>query len=329
MPQLPPNAVLNTLQDLELLRRGKVRDTYALPGHDDKLFVVASDRVSIFDFVLAAEVPLKGAILTATNHFWRTQVLKDAFESDLIAAGGGIDEYLPEMLRSNTDLQARATVVKKLNMIPIEAIVRNHLTGTGLKAYNETQQVCGHRLPKGLQDGDKLPYLLFTPTTKADVGHDEHVTAESVADEHGFKIERTSIQVFSLIQQFAGDRGIILADTKFEFGRDPSDAKKLVLGDEVATPDSSRYWDVEAWQEMQKKEKRKSPASFDKQYVREWGITIGINKRDPLVAEDVAWVHAQEVPEDIINETAEIYQHIFFRLTGRDLRAYQKEFMNI
>ncbi|MFO0765131.1 MAG: phosphoribosylaminoimidazolesuccinocarboxamide synthase [Patescibacteria group bacterium] len=250
-------------------------------------------------------------------------------ENDLIAAGSGIDAYLPKNLVGNADLQARATVVKKLDMIPIEAIVRNCLTGTGLKAYNETQQVCGHRLPKGLQDGDKLPYLLFTPTTKADVGHDEHVTADIVADEHGFDIERTSIQIFSLMQQFAHERGIILADTKFEFGEDRDNDCALVLGDEVATPDSSRYWDVEVWQTMQKSEKRKSPPSFDKQYVREWGIGAGINKRDPLVAEDVAWVHAQEVPEDIINGAVELYRHIFYRLTGHDLEAYQQKFMGI
>ncbi len=327
MPKIPENVVQESVPGLELLRRGKVRDTYALPNMWT-LLVVASDRLSIFDFVLPALVPEKGAVLTALNHFWRTRhVLRD-LPQDLIASGAAIDEHLPAELRGTVELQSRATVVCRLDMIPCEAVVRGSLTGSGLAAYRETREICGHLLPDGLSDGDELPYPLFTPTTKAEVGHDEHVTADTAAMKWGVKIERLSLQLFTLAQKYARSRGIILADTKFEFGRDGSTGR-FALGDEILTPDSSRFWDEREWISAQAKTPRRSPTAFDKQFVREWGKTLGINARDPAKPEDVAWVHAQTVPADVIKRTTQIYRYIFWRLTGMKLERFQREEMRI
>ncbi|MDD5726081.1 MAG: phosphoribosylaminoimidazolesuccinocarboxamide synthase [Patescibacteria group bacterium] len=320
MPKLPSSVVTEPIPGLELINRGKVRDTYALPGHSDKMLVVASDRLSIFDFVLPALVPQKGAILTAMNIFWR-KMLGDQFAHDLAAYGEKVDEYLPPELHGK-GLMTQATVVRRLEMCDCEAIVRGYLTGSGLKAYNKTQEVCGHRLPPGLQDGDRLPFPIFTPSTKAKEGHDEHITADRVAEKYGARIERASLQLYQAAEQFASEKGIILADTKFEWGLDP-ETDKLVLADEVLTPDSSRFWDVLAWQKMQKSQFRSSPTSYDKQRVRDWGKTRGIDKRDPCKPEDVEYVHGLEVPAEVIARTTQIYRYIFWRLTGMKLEKFQ------
>jgi len=331
MAKIPPSVLQSPLRGLGLLSRGKVRDTYVSSGHPDKLIVVASDRISIFDFVLSALVPQKGAVLTALNHFWRTQVMGDLFESDLVAAGSGIDEYLESdltssELRGNVDLQSRTTVVDKLDMFPVEAIVRGCLTGSSLGPYRADRHVCGHKLPEGLQDGDHLPYLIFAPTTKAEVGHDEHVTADSIAEKYGVAIERLSLKLFDLVQAYALTHGIVLADTKFELGMRNG---RIVVGDEVLTPDSSRFWDLEEWKRTQSLDPHESPPGFDKQYVREWGKKVGIKERKPEIAEDVAWVHTQEVPAWVIVRTVQLYRYIFWRLTGQKLEVYQRARMGI
>jgi len=255
-------------------------------------------------------------------------VLKDVCTHDLVAAGSRIDEYLPSELRSNPWLQGRGVVVRRLEMLPIEAIVRGHLTGSGLGAYMREQRVCGHRLPAGLKDGDALPYLLFTPTTKAEEGHDEHVPVEDVVDRFGGVPERFSLKIFAVISAYARSKGIILADTKFEFGAPPMlDSYTHALADEVATPDSSRFWDASEWQKL--RADGKSPTSFDKQLVREWGKTHGIDKREPLVEADVDFVQSQAVPAEVIARTRQIYRYIFWRLTGQKLETFQFAHMGL
>lgn len=328
MAKIPNNLIREPLAGLELVRRGKVRDTYALPDHPHLLLVVASDRISIFDFVLDALVPQKGAVLTAMNHFWRTQVMGELFVHDLVAAGSAIDAHLPETLRGDPALQVRATVVRKLRMLPIEAIARGCLTGSGLAAYRKSGEVCGHRLPAGLQDGDWFEEPLFTPTTKAEVGHDEHLPVADVrASEHGGALEALALRLFGTARDFAAQRGIVLADTKFECGL--GEDGEVVVGDEVLTPDSSRFWDSRQWEAAQAKAKRESPTSHDKQFVRSWGKTRGIDKRQPESDYDVGWVHGQTVPAEVLVQTTRLYRYVFWRLTGRKLEEYQSLRMRI
>jgi phosphoribosylaminoimidazole-succinocarboxamide synthase len=304
---------------LNLIGRGKVRDTY---DFGDKLLVTASDRCSIFDFVLNTLIPQKGEVLTALNHFWVKEVIGDLFETDLIACGKGIeniDEIVPDIL-SDPEVQKRSTVVRRLLSPDIEDIVRLYLTGSGWESYKETGQVCGHKLPQGLENGSILPFPIYTPTTKATAGHDEHITADSAVLKYGFGRERIALQVAGLMANYAATRGILLADIKFEFW-------KSILLDEKGTPDSSRFWDKLTWEQSMMR--GKVPPSLDKQYVREWGKRLGIDKRDPEVPEDIAYVHSLVVPEDVVKMTTLIYRYIFWRLTGRKLEKYQSEELRI
>ena len=307
---------------LELFSRGKVRDTFRLA--DGLLLPVATDGISIFDFVLNALVPMKGVILNAMNHFWLKYLAGFGFDTHFVAAGADIDKYLPEPLRNNTDLQSRAIVVKELKMADYEFVFRTCLTGSGLTAYKESGQVCGHKLPPGLQDGDELPCILDTPTTKAEAGHDEPVLANSVRGlfpELNYRL----CHIVQIAKTYAEKRGIKLADTKFE-----GDGTKVVLGDEVLTPDSSRFWDLREWQESRKPDKgRKAPSSLDKQLVREWGKSMGIHQFDPKKPADVEAVHAMVVPDEIIRQTAQTYRYIFWRLTGMTIEQYLRDVMKV
>ena len=247
MSVIPTHLRKPYLTGLNLVHQGKVRDTFELPDRN-LLLPVATDRISIFDIVLNGLVRYKGEVLTALNIFWRTQVLRK-LQHDLVAFGRGIDEYLPPDLRGNRNLWRRATVVRRLNMLPVEAIVRGHLTGSGLKDYQKTGAICGNDLPAGLKDGSKLPDPIFTPSTKAEIGHDENVSAGSVTGQFGEAIESLSLTVFSIGKHFAYSVGLIVADSKFELGylgEIPPSGKvpleMLVLADEVLTPDSSRFW---------------------------------------------------------------------------------------
>jgi len=222
-------------------------------------------------------------------------------------------------------LQKTATVVQTLQMLDVEAVVRMCLTGSGWDAYQDGGIVCGHQLPTGMQNGSELPYPIFTPTTKATLGHDEHITANSVADKHGVKPERLALQLAMAGSKHAKNCGIVLADTKFEFGLNEKSA--LVLGDERLTPDSSRFWAEMAWLVAQ--EKGEIPPAFDKEFVRTWGKTLGINKRKPEIDSDVDWVHAQTVPDDVLQQTTLLYRYIFWRLTGMKLEAFQRDKMEI
>ena len=323
-----PQAVLDRQRVLEGLvprHHGKVRDSYELPGHPDLMLVVASDRCSIFDFVLPTFIDFKGEILNALNHFWTTTVLKDICETDFVACGVGIDEYLPEHLQGNVDLQKRATVVKIMPAPEVEDIIRIHLTGSGWSSYLETGAVCGHRLPKGLKNGSKLPYPIYTPTTKAEEGHDVHLDVDDVVARFGSLRERRAIQCALAIAEFAASCGVILADTKFEMSVDAGG--NLVLVDEKGTPDSSRYWGKSAWEKAMRE--GKLPPPFDKQLVRDWGKTHGIDKRQPENPEDVAFVHSLEVPDDVRQMTTRIYRYIFWLLTGMKIETYQRCRMGI
>lgn len=319
---------------LPMVSRGKVRDTYAL-AHDDILLPVATDRISIYDFVLPAEVPQKGEVLTALNIFWALQIAHRV-RQDIIAFGRDIDAYLPEEYRGNAKLHKRATVVLKLNMIPVEAIVRGYLTGSGWIAYANTAPnhlLCGHSLPPDLKDGDRLPFPIFTPTTKALEGHDEHMSVTEVAARFDPCIETVAIDLFNAASNIAIERGIILADTKIEFGFDPALAhvdramQCFILADEWFTPDSSRFWLLDDWQRS--REKGISPTPFDKQFVREWGKTAHIHTLDPLRPEDVFRVHALTVPEDILASTAHLYRYVFYLITGMRLEAFQRSQMGV
>ena len=337
----PPSRCLNPPS------RGKVRDIYELPDHPDKLLVVASDRISIFDFVLNALVPDKGSVLNALNVFWRQQIASFT-NHDLMASGSAIDEYLPESLRGNADLQCRAVVVKKLRIVPVECVARGYLTGSGWDSYQKNGTVCGHKLPAGLQNGSRLPFPIFTPSTKADVGHDEHLNALTLGDyladgclnplstrdeleklannrQLAGRLERLTLQLYEFGAQYARDRGLILVDTKFEFGLD--EQGNLVLADEVLTPDSSRYWDAAAWEKA--RAKGELPPSLDKQYVRDWGTKLGINWRDTGSDHDLAWVHERIVPDDIIAKTTQLFRYIFWRPTGMKLEQIQREILGV
>ncbi len=322
-----PQSVLEkqaVIEGLSLRGRGKVRESYDLLGHPNEMLVVASNRCSIFDFVLPALVRLKGEILTAMNHFWVTNVIGEIFETDLVACGSGVDLFLPEGLRGNAELQKQATVVRILPAPDVEDVVRFILTGGGWESYKATQSICGHRFPNGLSDGSRLPFPVYTPTTKAAVGHDEHITADSVAERYGVKRERMSLQVAGLIASYAASRGIILADTKFEFSLSNG---KLILADEKGTPDSSRFVDKATWEKLASK--GKFPPSLDKQYIRDWGIKAGVKIRDPRKAEDLAFVDSLEVPERVTDMTTSIYRYVFWRLTGKQIEYYQRDILGI
>ena len=314
----PTRESVPVLMEVPLINRGKVRDTYDLGN--GLLLSVATDGISIFDFVLNALVPDKGMVLTAMTHFWMTLLEKEGIcKTHLIAAGAAIDEHLPEALRGNPDLQSRALVVKALKMSPAEFIGRGYLTGSVLKEYQETGKIFGLDMPVGLQDGDELPFVLDTPTTKAVDGHDLPMDREVVQAQYPEETA-TLIKVYCFIRDYAKERGIILADTKLEFGRDVDGA--LVLGDEVGTADSSRFWSAKAWEAGRKIEKRKASSPFDKQLVRNNGITFGINKLNPEDQADVAKAHTFVVSPELIATTTEMYHYIFWLLTGMRVSAY-------
>ena len=302
------------LSGLKLRHRGKVRDTYELT--DELLLSVATDAISIFDFVLNALIPGKGIILNAMNYFWSTHLAQFGIKTHLVAAGAAIDRYLPESLRGNSDLQARAVVIRKLEMVDREFIARILITGSGYESYRKTGQICGSTLPYGFQDGDALPYVLDTPTTKAEVGHDQHVSADQVRN-HYPRQTRSLIDITQIASSYAASRGIKLADTKFEFG------KCGTLADEILTPDSSRFYSLKDWEESRKKEVRKAPISYDKQFVREWGKSHGVDKlKDPQDPAQIRKVHELILPSAIVNRTSHIYRYILWRMTGQNRENY-------
>ncbi len=295
-------ALLQTnLGPTPLLGRGKVRDLYAVDG---ALLLVATDRISAFDHVLATGIPDKGKVLTQISLFW-FDLLKDVVPNHLITAD--VKEF-PAPLRAYADqLEGRSMLVKRAEMFPVECVVRGYLTGSGLKDYRATGTVCGIPLPPGLQDGSRLPEPLFTPATKAEGGeHDENISYAAVEKVVGpamaAELRRLTMAIYERATAHAESRGLILADTKFEFGKT---AEGVILADEVLTPDSSRFWDGKAWKPGG------AQPSFDKQYVRDYLEEIHWNKQAP----------APGLPDEVVERTRAKYYEAFRRLTGREMDA--------
>ena len=285
------------ITSLPLLHRGKVRDLYEVDA--DHLLIVQTDRLSAFDVILPDPIPGKGEVLTAVSNFWFNK-LGHVIPNHL----SGIDPA--SVVKSEAEraqVRGRAFVTKKLKPLPIEAIVRGYLVGSGWKAYRKTGAVCGIALPAGLQEAQKLPQPLFTPSTKAAVGdHDENIsfdqTVELLGEARANEVRDATLALYIEAADYALTRGIIIADTKFEFGVDG--AGKLYLIDEALTPDSSRFWPADQYRVGS------NPPSFDKQFVRDWLETSGWNKQPP----------APRVPQDVLQKTADKYREAQLRLTG-------------
>ena len=287
----------SNLRSLPLLHRGKVRDNYAIG--DDRLLIVASDRLSAFDVVLPDPIPGKGRMLTAISNFWFART-RHIVANHL--TGEPLSRYLPDPAE-RAPLEGRSVVVKRLKPVPVEAVVRGYLIGSGWKDYRETGKVCGIALPPGLALASQLPEPLFTPATKAAAGqHDENVSFEQIADTVGnaiaARVRELSLALYAFASDHARGRGILIADTKFEFGLD--ERGEVVLMDEALTPDSSRFWPADSYREGA------SPPSFDKQYVRDYLETLDWNKRAP----------GPRLPAEVIAGTVAKYREAERRLTG-------------
>jgi phosphoribosylaminoimidazole-succinocarboxamide synthase len=280
---------MTAVTDLQLHSSGKVREIYEW---DDDLLMVASDRISIYDVVMPTPIPDKGKVLNRISEFW-FELTGDIVPNHFISSD------VPE------EVAERAMRVRRLEMYPVECVVRGYITGSGWKEYREGGAVCGIELPENLLESDKLPEPIFTPATKAEIGdHDENVDFDRAAEIVGDRglmeeLRRISIEVYRRGAEHAAERGIVLADTKFEFGRDEND--RIVLADEVLTPDSSRFWPADSW------EPGKTPPSFDKQFVRDWATGSGWDKTPP----------APELPADVVEQTRAKYVEAYERVTER------------
>jgi phosphoribosylaminoimidazole-succinocarboxamide synthase len=297
------------LPGVPLLARGKVRDLYAVGDHH--VLVVTSDRISAYDAVLPVEVPDKGAVLTALTVWWLDR-LGDLVPNHLVTARA--EEFPPELAPHGPALAGRAMLCRRLEMLPVECVARGFLTGSGLADYRASGAVCGHALPPGLRDGDRLPEPLFTPATKAAVGeHDENVDLAAVArvvgEDTAGELQRVTLAVYTRALAVAEERGLLLADTKLEFGRAPGE-DRLVLGDEVLTPDSSRWWPRDAWEE--RGEAGGAPPSYDKQFVRDWLNAAGWDRQSP----------PPRLPDDVVEATRARYVEAYERLTGRSFDTW-------
>ncbi len=286
-------------KDLKLYKRGKVRDIYDL---EDKLLIISTDRISCFDVVLPSGIPYKGKVLTGLSCFW-FDFIKDVVGNHFVTSD--INKYPEELKKYKERLCGRSMLVLKTKPLPVECVVRGYLSGSGWKEYKEKLSVCGIKLPAGLLESGKLPEILFTPSTKADTGHDMNVTQEYLEELVGkdiaLKLAGISIEIYKKASDYAAGRGIIIADTKFEFGLCND---KLILIDEALTPDSSRFWPKDQYVAG------KSQVSFDKQFVRDYLETLNWDKNPP----------APELPEEIIGKTSQKYLESYKRLTGKDLR---------
>ena len=287
--------VMETHLPLRLFKRGKVRDIYEV---DDLLLIVATDRVSAFDVVLPNGIPGKGKVLTQISLYWFRE-MEDIVENHLVASE--VDEY-PAVLKEYRDvLEGRSMLVRKAEPIPVECIVRGYLSGSGWKEYRERGTVCGIRLPEGLVESARLPEPIFTPSTKAEEGHDVNITFEEMAGivgrELAERLKDLSLRIYRKAADIAERKGIIIADTKMEFGLHKG---KLILIDELLTPDSSRFWAVKDYRPGRSQE------SFDKQIVRDYLLTLDWDKRPP----------APPLPDEVVRKTAERYREILEIITG-------------
>ena len=290
----------SSLKSLKRIGRGKVRDIYAVDG--DKMMIVVSDRLSAFDVVLPDPIPDKGRVLTELANFWFSR-LGHVVPNHLT----GIDPESVVSENEKPEVRGRSVVVKKLKPLPIEAVVRGYIIGSGWKDYQKTGKVCGIELPKGLQQAQKLPEPIFTPATKAETGHDENISfaeaAKLVGQANAEKVRAISIRLYKEASEYAAKKGIIIADTKFEFGLDSQN--NVVLIDEVLTADSSRFWPADSYQVGM------SPPSYDKQYVRDYLETLDWDKTPP----------APSLPPQVIQKTSEKYREALERLTGKKLNG--------
>jgi len=284
-------------EGLKLIHCGKVRDVYEVDN--ERLLLVATDRISAFDCILPTRIPSKGVVLTRLSEFWFDH-LRGLTANHLITAN--IDE-MPSPIAGNESLRGRSTLGRRTDVFPVECVVRGYLEGSGWKEYQQTGEICGHRLPPGLKQCDRLAEPLFTPATKAATGHDENIDfahfSDIVGDEVARELRAKSIQIFEAASNHAASKGIIIADTKFEFGRDA--AGEILLIDEVLTPDSSRFWSADTY------EPGHAQASFDKQFVREYLETLDWDKTPP----------APPLPSRIVEATSERYVAAYELLTGQ------------
>ena len=285
--------------DLQLHASGKVRDVYR--ADDDRLLFVATDRISAFDYVLASGIPQKGRVLTQLSLFW-FDFLKEIVPSHLVTAD--VARYPEELQKYAAELRGRSMLVTRAEMYPVECVVRGYLSGSGWKEYQQTGAVCGIALPNGMHESDKLPEPIFTPSTKAASGHDENISFDEMVKHVGAAdsqtLRRMSVSIYKKAADYALGKGIIIADTKFEFGRT---AQGVVLADEVLTPDSSRFWPADSYQPG------KAQLSYDKQYVRDYLEEIRWEKKPPAPA----------LPEAVQQNTSAKYKEAYRRLTGQEL----------
>ena len=291
-----PTVYETNVPELELLGRGKVRDVYAID--DEHLLIVATDRISAFDVVLPDPIPGKGAVLTRLSRFWFSRIAGVRHH----LAPLGVEDVVTDA-RTRASIASQAMVVRRLAPLPVEAIARGYIIGSGWKDYQRTGAVCGVGLPPGLRQADKLPEIIFTPSTKAEAGaHDENIDFEAAARLIGRglaeRVRDVTIRVYREAADFAAARGVLIADTKFEFAVDADG--ELVLIDEVLTPDSSRFWPADRYAPGT------SPPSFDKQFVRDYLETLGWDKTPPAPA----------LPAEIVEQTARKYREAFDRITG-------------
>ncbi len=285
--------------DLKLFRRGKVRDVYDL---GDKLLIVSTDRISCFDVILPCAIPYKGKVLTSISDFW-FNFIKDVIAHHLITAD--VEKYPAELKKYRDDLAGRSMLVLKTKPLPVECVVRGYLSGSGWKEYKQKQSICSIKLPPGLKESDKLEEPIFTPSTKADVGHDQNVNQEYIEGLIGRdmaeKLKNISIEIYKRARDYALQKEIIIADTKFEFGIYNN---QVIIIDEALTPDSSRFWPLESYRPGQPQ------PSFDKQFVRDYLETLDWDKTPP----------APSLPMEIIARTTEKYLDAYRKLTGKELK---------
>jgi phosphoribosylaminoimidazole-succinocarboxamide synthase len=292
--------VLETkFEDLKFFKNGKVRDIYDL---GDTYLIVSTDRISAFDVIMSEGIPDKGKVLNKISEFW-FNFSSDIIDNHIISTN--VDDY-PEITHKYRDeIEGRSMLVKKAELIPLECIVRSYITGSGLKDYQKTGAICGIQLPEGLVESQKLPELIFTPSTKAEIGdHDENITEEQaiqiVGEETYYKVKEATLKIFTKASEYAQTKGIILADTKMEFGHYNGE---IIIIDELLTPDSSRFWPADKY------EVGRSQQSYDKQFVRDYLSSIKFNKQPP----------APTLPEEVIENTSQIYKDALQKLAGESL----------
>jgi phosphoribosylaminoimidazole-succinocarboxamide synthase len=295
----PPSVLLDTPLP-NIAHRGKVRDLYDL---GDRLLIVATDRISAFDVVLPNGIPGKGAVLSQLSAFWFAKTAAVVPNHFLRLADGSPSDELPFALPA--ELIGRSTIVRKAERLPVECIVRGHITGSAWAEYQKQGTVCGVHMPRGMQESEAFSEPVFTPTTKAEVGHDENMSVDEFTGLLGTEVANAvrlrSLALYKYGAHYARDRGIIIADTKFEFGL--LDGEPIVI-DEVLTPDSSRFWEAAQYEPGKRQE------AYDKQFVRDWLLRSGWNRDPP----------APELPADVVDETSRLYREIYCRLTGEEVQ---------